>query len=839
MKTDTMRGLSASEITERQAVYGRNVIDRARRASFFTLLARQFKNPLIIVLAAAGIVTMVTHEIRDALFIFCAVIVNAALGLYQENKAERALAELKTYLRERCRVIRGGVEQEIDATELVPGDIIRLAQGDRVGADAILLFTNDLHADESVLTGETLPSSKSVGPSLPGSALGDRAGEVFAGTLITQGVGTAVVTATGFETEFGAIAVMVGAAAEEATPLQKSIKRLSLITSAFLVVLTAGVFVAGLAYGYGWSDMFLTSVALAVSAIPEGLPVALTVILAIGVQRMARRKGVIRRLVAAEALGSATVILTDKTGTLTTARMEIGRIMPYGAASEGEVLSRALRNTAVLVENPDEPPNEWRLSGRFIETSLVRSAALRGLKHEMPEPIATVPFEAAHKYSVSLAREAESHVLTFLGAPDVLVERATLSSAERADIRAAINAYAAQGELVLGVAKKTLATLDEFELAEHAAIGGLEFEGLITLRDPIRPGVAEALKKVADAGIRTVLLTGDHLGTALSVARGVGIEVGPGQAIEAEEMRSLSDAEFRRRVGHLVVIARVAPLDKLRVLKVLQERGEVVAMTGDGVNDAPSIKQADIGIAMGSGTTVARDVSDLVLLDDNYETIAAAVEEGRRIVHAIRGVIVYLFSSVLNEMILVGGALFLGLPLPLSALQLLWINFFADSFPAVAFAFEPSAPVLARHPEGGARGLFGRRLQWFTLGVNCATSAFFLVSYAWVIRAGFERTLVQSAFFAGLGTYTLALAFSVRSLEKKAVKSFFGNPSLVYGTGVGFALILAAVYVPALQKILGTSALSLEYAALAIFLVAVNLGIVEIGKRWYRRSRSY
>ena len=632
MRTNIQNGISQAEALERLKVFGLNVIERPQRSPWLRIFLNQFKSPLILILLFASSVTFLIAHYRDAFFIFIAVLVNTILGFYQEFKAEKALSELKTYLKQRTRVIRDTEEREIDAARIVPGDIIRLTQGDRVPADARLAFVNDFQVDEAILTGESLPVSKSVEPVGAAAALGDQRSMVFAGTLVTQGVGTAVVCRTGFSTELGKIAALVAESQREETPLQKKIATFSLQAGSFLGVLTLAIFGAGIALGYSYVDMFLTSVAIAVAAVPEGLPVAMTVILAIGVQRMARRKGVVRKLIAAETLGSTTIILTDKTGTLTQASMAISKIIPAEGKEAGTLLEWALLNTNVLVENPNDHPSGWRMNGRVIEKALVQSAALRGItvekaRHKNPL-LNSLPFNAVNKFSVSLIRNHERDVLVFLGAPDILVAHSTLDSRQQEEALGTIHALAKSGELVLGVAIKENEGRKDFSFSKDLKLAQLSFQGLLTLNDPVRPRVKDALRRLEQAGIKTMIVTGDHRGTAEAIAREVGMRIDERSVLDASELRPLSDKELKSRLPHLQVISRVSPLDKMRMVRILQEMGEVVAMTGDGVNDAPSIKQADVGIAMGSGTEVARDVADLVLLDDNFETIVAAVEEG-------------------------------------------------------------------------------------------------------------------------------------------------------------------------------------------------------------------
>ncbi len=843
LETNTQKGLTEKEAEERLKTFGPNFIEKRRRAPGFFILLNQFRNPLILILLFAGIVTLFIAHYRDSFFILAAVIVNAALGFYQERKAEKALAELKTYLKKRSRIIREGAEREVDAENLVPGDLIRLAQGDRVPADGRLTFENDLQIDEAILTGEALPVSKSTEPVGAESVLGDQHSMIFAGTLVMQGIGTAVVCRTDFSTELGKIADLVSRSENEETPLQRAIKRFSIRAGLFLSVFTLAIFGVGIALGYSRLEMFLTSVAIAVSAVPEGLPVAMTVILAVGVQRMARRKGVIRKLIAAEALGSATVILIDKTGTLTMAEMEINDVIPTERGEERKLLKLALQNANVLVENPDDPPREWRMTGRPIETALVRSSALRGITvEEAKSGISTVrslPFNAVNKFSASLVHERGKRMLVFFGAPDILANHSTLDAEEKNEILGEIDALAGSGKIVIGVATKEIEAKGDFIFSRDLKTIRLSFRGLITLRDPVRPTVRETLRRAESAGIKTVIVTGDHRGTAEAIAREVGMNINGENILDAGELGALSDEDLKIRLPRLRIVSRVSPFDKMRIAKAFQEIGEIVAMTGDGVNDAPGIKQADVGIAMGSGTDVARDVADLVLLDDNFETIVAAVEEGRQIMQNIRKVLVYLLSSVADELILIGGSLLTGLALPLNALQILWVNFFSDSFPAVAFAFENGVDGLSTRPPKTKTGLFNPLMKFLILFVGFSTSALLFVLYWTLLRAGFPGDLVRTFIFGSFGTYTLFLAFSVRSLEKSIFRyPIFSNPYLIVGTGIGMILMGSAIYLPFLQSLFGTVSLPIGWLMGVVLVGMLNVAAVELGKYLFREKRN-
>ncbi|OGF61766.1 hypothetical protein A2662_04315 [Candidatus Giovannonibacteria bacterium RIFCSPHIGHO2_01_FULL_45_33] len=840
-ETDIEKGLSAQDVKDRLLAFGKNTISASKKTAGLKIFLNQLKSPLILVLIVAGIITLAISHYRDAIFIFVTVVVNSALGFYQENKAERALSEIKTYLKQRARVIRDGKEREIDAEELVPGDIIRLAQGDRVPADARVMFINDFQVDEAMLTGESLPVSKSTDKSPESAGLSDQNSMIFAGTLVTQGVCAAIVCRTDESTELGKIASLIAASENEKTPLQQAIINFSIYSSIILGTLTLVVFGIGILAGHSPFDMFLTSVAIAVSAIPEGLPISMTVILAVGVERMAKRKGVVRKLVAAEALGSTTVILTDKTGTLTMAKMVMSKIIPF-EINEQRLIALALTNANVLIENPHDDPESWRMNGRIMETALVRSAGIRGMTFAeitaKEHILQTTPFNAVQKFSVSLVKESGKHLLVFFGAPDILVNHSSLSVKEKEALQEQIDSLALSGERVLGVATKEIAHTENFSISKDLSLSGLSWSGLITFRDPIRPGIKHAIGRVRDAGVKTVILTGDHRGTAIAVAKEIGMKVDEQSVLDASELAKLSEEELRERLPGLAVISRVTPFDKLRIAKLYQEMGEVVAMTGDGVNDAPSIKQADVGIAMGSGTEVAQSVADLVLLDDNFETIVAAIEEGRQILGNIRKVLVYLLSNVTDELILIGGSLLTSLPLPLNPLQILWVNFFTDSFPAVSYAFEKEPDGLKHKPlKRGKIKLFDPIMKFLILVIGLSTSALLFVIYYVLMRLGYDEAVVRTFIFAAFGTYTLLVALSVRSLDRSIISyPLFSNKYLNGGILIGLVLMAAAIYFPGLQSVFNTVALPLNWVFGVVLIGLLNIVLIEIAK-WFFRSR--
>lgn len=835
-------GLVEEDAKGRQDIFGRNILLKRNRAAAFQILLRQFESPLIFLLLIAVAITGFLEDYKDAVFIGLAVAINVALGFYQENKAESIIAHIQSYVRERVKVFRSNQELEIDADELVPGDIVHVTQGDRVPADCRLIYINDLMVDESILTGESLPSVKTTEPSSFKAVLGDQRSMIFKGTAVVQGFANAVVCRTGLSTELGKITTLVAAAEKEKTPLQVAISRFALRSSIILVFFTTVIFFIGIALGKSMLEMFLTSVAIAVAAVPEGLPVAMTVILAIGVQRLAERHGVVRKLLAAETLGSTSIILTDKTGTLTEAKMSLSLVECFAASCDrDDLLKFALLNSDVVIENPREHSADWRIIGRPLEVAMVSSAASYGvllpkLRKEY-KIIDSLPFNSSNKFSASVIERVDHHMLTMFGAPEILLKFSSLPAEEKKRINHEINKLAASGERVLAVATKKFVPESEIFLRDKKTYLNLDFLGIVAFRDPVRPHVRDVIERVKEAGVKVVIVTGDHQGTAEAVAKEVGLPARPDEIINGAELDALSEEELKIKLPILKIVSRVSPEGKVRIAIAYKKLGETVAMTGDGLNDAASLKEADIGIAMGSGADVAKDVADLVLLDNDFSTIVTAVEEGRRILENIRKVIVYLFSSIFDELILIGASLVFGIVLPLNALQILFINFVTDSLPAMGLAFEDHIDYLMIKKRKTVINLFDKEMKFLTLAIGIPTSTMLFIIYWGLLKYGFDPAEVKTFIFAAFSTYSLFLIFAVRSL-RKSIFSYnpFSNLYLLVGVLFGFTFIMASIYWTPLQQLLGNIFLPPIWLVGVVAIGVLNIIAIELGKLFIRKQ---
>jgi Ca2+-transporting ATPase len=875
-------GLSDNEVASRQKSYGLNKLPEEKELTKLMLFLHQFKSPLIYILLLAGIVTLYLHEYTDAIVIFAAVIINTIIGYVQENKVSEAMKELKKILKVKALVVRDGREMEIIQENLVPGDIIILKPGFKVPADARLIQSDELKVNESALTGEWEPADKNIEVFDEKTSMADRDNMVHMGTVVEAGNGRAVVVETGVSTEIGKVAELVKETKEEKTPYQKKLIHFSKIVGIFVGVMSVLIFAEGMITGGDFKEIFTTSIAVAVAAIPEGLPVSMTVILAIGAERILRRKGLVRKLASAETLGSTSVICTDKTGTLTEAKMKVSSILTTtkeitshegkysetinkdNQTSEALALKIAMSVSDAFVENPQDQMQDWVVRGRPTDRALMLAGIQAGftkkdIEAELPQ-VEELPFDSVTKYSATLRDFSDKeYVLFVLGAPELVLGMASqteidgtqekLSAEKSKELREKYEQITARGMRVLATAykkieKSSLKKSDDPEqkrkfIEEH--LKDIVFAGFIALRDPLRPEVKEAIRTCKKAGMKPIIITGDHKLTARAVAVELGFKIKDNNIVEGRELREMSDAEFDKRVSEIDVYARVEPAQKLRIVKALQAKGEVVAMTGDGINDAPALKQADIGVALGSGTDVAKEVSDLVLLDDNFSVIVAAVEEGRGILDNIRKVITYLLSDSFTEVILVGSSMFAGLPLPITAAQILWVNLIEDGLPGIALAFEPKEKdIMEQKPERHDTPLLTKEMKTIIFAIGILTDIALFGIFLWLLGVDHEITHIRTMVFAALTIDSLFYVFSCKSLRHNLWHTdVLSNKYLVIAWIVGIVMLFVAIYVPTFQTLLDTVPLSTNDWGLLFGLGLLELVMVELTKWYFVRRKEF
>ena len=820
-------GLPSPEAERRLELHGPNELgeDVGRRVP--TLVLAQFRSPLIAILLVAAVVTLLLRELVDAGVIAAVLLLNAVIGFSQEYKAERSLEALRRLARAVARVIRDGREREVDAARLVSGDVVLLEAGSKVPADCRIIRAAAVEADESLLTGESATVAKAAGALPPETPLADRGNMLWTGTVVTRGHARAVVVATGARTELGRVAGAVESIGEPATPLQRRMTRFSHVIGVAILAVGAVGFAAGWLRGEDLSELFLAVVALAVAAIPEGLPIVLTVVLAIGVSRMARRRAIVRRLPAVEALGSCTVIGSDKTGTLTENRMTVrvveaggrryevggggygtaGALVLGGRAVQPEegsplrlaLLAGALCNDATAVAAGDE----FDVSGDPTEIALLVAAAKAGIEKDVAEEewprVAEIPFDPDRRLAVTFNRRGGRTFAFVKGAPEAvlpLCAEAAGVELDAADALASADALAEEGLRVLALAYRDLGPADADAHAAAGRVDGLVFLGLQAMLDPPRASAAAAVRGCQGAGIRVVMITGDHARTAAAIAGALGIDAAERGAVTGVELDRADDEELRELVARRSVFARVAPEHKLRIVRALQARGETVAVTGDGVNDAPALKAADVGAAMGrSGTDVAKEAADIVLTDDDFESVFAAVEEGRIAFDNVRKTTFFLVSTATGLVAAVLLSLAAGFPLPLLPAQLLWLNLVTNGIQDVALAFEPGEKdVLRRPPRPRRDGVLSRLLWERTLVAGAVMCAGTLALFLAELHAGAE---LERARTVALTTVVLFQVFHVgnsRSEHQSAfAKSPFSNRLLFVGTAVALAVHVAAL----------------------------------------------
>lgn len=853
LETDGAQGLLTKEAKERQVKYGSNELDVGKKVNPLFVFLAQFNDFMVYVLFGATAISFFLGDVVDAIAILTIVFMNGVLGFFQEYKAERSLEALKEMSAPKMTVLRDQKWVRILTKEVVPGDIVKFSSGDRIGADLRILKCTGLQVEESALTGESVPVHKTneviQGENLP---LGDLDNMCFSGTLVTGGSGEGVVVATGMQTEMGKIAKMMDNSEKIMTPLQRRLEHLGKVLIAIAVLLTILVVVLGVYQGQETMEMFLAGVSLAVAAIPEGLPAIVTVALSLGVQRMIKKKALVRKLQAVETLGCASVICSDKTGTMTQNKMLVTRLWAGGQTyrvtgegynPKGEIYKgsncidpfkipslKKLLSFGVLCNHADiiRKKDEYICEGDPTEGALVASALkgkiIREDMLEQYEVLTELPFDSERKMMSVIVRDAfgERWVIT-KGAPEILLGNCThllwgdqtivLSTLYIERVEEACQHLNEQALRTIGIAYRKLKKDESLAQAKQIMEKNLCFIGLQGMYDPPRKEVKAAIQDCKSAGIRTVMITGDHVLTATAIANDLGLLPASGKVMDGATLEGYSDEQFEEIVDEIYVYARVSPMHKLRIVKALQKKGHIVAMTGDGVNDAPAIKRADIGIAMGiSGTDVSKEASDIILMDDNFATIQGAIAEGRNIYENIRKFIRYLLASNVGEILVMLFAMLLALPLPLVPIQILWVNLVTDGLPAMALGLDKAeGDVMNRKPRHKEESIFSNGLGWkiisrgFLIGVT--TLLTFIVAQNLNPN---NLPYAQTIAFATLVLTQLIHVFDCRSAHSVLHRNPFGNMALVYAVFSSLLLMLVVIYYPPLQEIFHTESILLK-----------------------------
>ena len=866
-------GLTSAEAAARLAKYGPNQLEEKKGTSPFSIFLSQFRDFIIWVLIGAAIVSGFLQEWVDALAIVAIVILNAILGFIQEYRAEKALAALRKLSSPTSKVIRDGHGQVVSSFELVPGDIIELEAGDNVPADSrIAWLTSNFAAAEASLTGESTPVAKTVfALSEKETPLADRANMVYMGTSVASGKAKAIVAETGMQTELGKIAEMVQEIEREATPLQKKLEQFGKWIVYLCFVLVAAVFLLELVRGGKVMDTFLTAVSLAVAAIPEGLPAVVTIALALGVKRMAARHALIRKLPSVETLGCATVICSDKTGTLTKNEMTVQAVFTGGHLFKVTGVGYEPKGEFLLNDRPIDPgvypdlgktllcgvlcngaqlvktDNGYRIHGDPTEAAILTCAGKRNLwKNELEEMYAFVqeiPFDSERK-KMTIVRKDKNGLAAFVkGAPDVLLNDCTqvhqkgavrlLTAQDREKILSVNDELACGGMRVLAVGYRILDRIpDKYEAA--LIENNLTFVGLLAMTDPPREEVKNVMGECTEAGIKTIMITGDHKNTAVAIAKGLGFFKEDSLASTGEELDKTSDGELQDKVKRISVYARVSPEHKLRIVRALRRQKEIVAMTGDGVNDAPALKEADIGVAMGiTGTDVTKEVADMVITDDNFVSIVAAIEEGRGIYDNIKKFVHYLLSCNAGEILVMFVSSLVGLPVPLLPIQILWINLVTDGLPALALGVDPVDPnIMKQPPRPTDEGVITKGRAFLMLWQGAFIAVCTLVAFGFVLfveKEGIGRA--RTAAFVVLACSQLFHAFNCRSMTESLFKiGIFTNKKLILATATSFCVQMMVVYVPFLQRVFRTEPLGAFDWLLVVAISSLPLWAMEVVK---------
>ncbi|OGH58893.1 MAG: hypothetical protein A2725_04055 [Candidatus Magasanikbacteria bacterium RIFCSPHIGHO2_01_FULL_33_34] len=858
-------GLDDEAVKKKLNKFGSNSLPKSSdNANRFKILLEQFKSPLIFILIIAGSISGFLQEYIDMAVIFITVGINTIIGFIQEDKANQALKKLRSMIEYSAVVLRGGKPMQVKSDDIVPGDILILEAGDKIQADGRIMTSIDFETNEASLTGESEPNKKSNRILKEDITVADRSNMVYKGTVVLSGRAKVVVTATGKNTEIGKIASLVKETKEERTPLQIQLAKLGHQLAVLVLILSVMIFILGAFFGNGESlfHIFEVTVAVAVAAIPEGLVITMTVILAVGMRFILKQRALVRKLVAAETLGSVSVICTDKTGTITEGKMRLTNLITSKDDLDFEELKTlnltkdekhkealfalrigVLANDGIL-ENSHEEEEKWKMVGDTTDLAFLHMGAVVGLHKdnldETTERIDEVPFSSERKYIATMHHIDNQYVVYTKGAPEVLLKRCkyyeddgktkTMTKAKKDFFQEKIDDLTDNGLRVLAIAYKRIG--DEKIKLNDKEIDDLNFVAVIGLSDPIRPDVKETIALSHKAKIKTVMITGDHIKTAQFIAKQIGLSDKKEQIFDGQHLESITDEELVAEVKHISIFARVDPVHKIRIVRALQANGEVVAMTGDGVNDAPALKAADIGIALGSGTDVAKEIADVVLLDDAYSTIVKAVEEGRGIYQNVKKVILYLLASSFAEVGLVGLSLLFRLPLAVLPAQILWVNVLEDSFPNMALAFDKGDKEnMQEGPRDRNEPILDSEMKIMIAIVSIISNLVLFGLYVYLLQAIDDFVYVRTMMFVGLGIASLIYIYSIRSMRHMVwQKNPFSNNYLNLALFVGWVMLVGAVHWGPLQVLLRTVDLSFTAWGVMFMFGLLNMAVIEIVK---------
>jgi len=867
--TDFENGLNEEEVKKRQLKYGSNSLEKKVGVKFYNRIIKQIKSPLSFILIIAGVVTLLIGEFIDATVISIAVLINVGIGAFQEGKAGEAFDKLKESQQKLATVLRNGKKFVISSENVVLGDIILVDAGVSIPADARIIETKGLTVNESSLTGEWLPVSKDAKIGSNKLSITDQNNMVWMGTFAVAGTAKAVVVSTGNDTQLGAIAKELDEDWENVTPLQQSIQSIGRFLAFMALGALVVIFILGILRGISFFDMFLVSVAIAVAVVPEGLPAAVTVVLAFGMESILKKRGLVKNLLAAETLGSTTVILTDKTGTLTQAKMKLKSVATLTSVKKGEeydsrknkderdVLDMAILSTDAFVESGHHINlvEEKDLHGSPVEKAILLAGLEYGVERKVLEkeypPVDYLEFRPENRFSASINKTNRGHRMYVTGAPELLLEDAkfvfrggkaiTITKEIREELNEIYKKLSEEGfRLMASGYKDTTLKLfpDKIRKADKTAeeiMDGLVFGGFIAFHDPIRPDVRDAIRTAKEAGVRVIMATGDQAITARSIAIDVGIDSGPGPILTGKEIEGYSDDVLSEALKTTNILARVLPHQKLRIANILKKQGEVVAMTGDGINDAPALHVASIGIALGSGTDVAKEAADMILLDNSFQVIINAIEEGRKMLDNLKKITAYLLSTSMSEIFIVGFALIVGVPLPLLPVQILWTNIIEEGFMNFAFAFEPKENgVMNRNPRSKEmRQIITPSLKRLIITISLVTSVFLAGLYFFLLKLDLPIEEIRTFMFAALSIDSIFFAFSLKNLHRPIWQiNIFSNKYLIFSLSVSTLALMMALFVSPIQNLLSLTQISAMETFYILLIGLFNLFIIETIKHW-------